>query len=158
VVVALLGATACAPEAPAAATAELTDADRAGIAQTTNEFEEAIRASSFAAAAEIYTTDAIVLPPNAPTATGRAAIQSYFESFPPLTQFDLTDGTAEGSGALAFVPGTYAMSYSMPDGTTVSDTGKYIVIYRKETDGRWRVSHDIFNSDIPLPTAAAATP
>jgi ketosteroid isomerase-like protein len=32
------------------------------------------------------------------------------------------------------------------------DSGKYIEIWRKQSDGTWKLVRDIFNSDLPLPT------
>jgi ketosteroid isomerase-like protein len=32
------------------------------------------------------------------------------------------------------------------------DEGRYLVLLRKDTDGQWRVSHDVGNSSLPMPT------
>ena len=37
----------------------------------------------------------------------------------------------------------------MPDGTAVPDAGKYLEIRRRQPDGRWLLSHDMFSSDSP---------
>jgi ketosteroid isomerase-like protein len=50
------------------------------------------------------------------------------------------------------------MEFTMPDSTKVPDTGKFMDIRRRQADGRWLFTHDIFNSDIPLPTEPAPTP
>ena len=34
-------------------------------------------------------------------------------------------------------------------GKQVNDTGKYVVVFRKQADGAWKVAADIFNSDLP---------
>jgi ketosteroid isomerase-like protein len=36
----------------------------------------------------------------------------------------------------------------------VDDHGKYIVIERKQPDGSWLITEDIFSSDVPLPAPA----
>ena len=33
----------------------------------------------------------------------------------------------------------------------IPDHGKYIEIWRRQSDGSWKVALDIFNSDLPLP-------
>ena len=154
-ILAVLALGACAPEAPAAgaaaaAPAELSEADRLAIQQSSDTFVQNVRAGDFAAVAALYTPDAIVMPPNAPSATGRAAIEQLLGAFPPMSAFELNSATVDGRGDLAFVHGTYIMTMSMPDGTAVTDTGKYIEIRRRQ-DGRWLISHDIFNSDLPVP-------
>ena len=155
VVLATLAVSACAPEAPAAP-ATLTDADKTAIQQTTTEFVQNMRAKNFAGVAALYASNAVLMPPNAPEVRGTAGIQAFLESLPPLTDFNLTQVTMAGSGDVAFVRGTYSMTIMMPDSTTAPDVGKYIEIWRKQADGSWLISHDIFNSDVPLP--AAPTP
>ncbi len=139
--------TACAAQAPAG----LTDADRADIRAVSDEFSEHFLAGNIAGMMLLYTEDAVLLPPNAPSVTGRAAIEEFLTNFPPLTQFRLTNVTVEGSGDMAYVHGTLHMVMTGPDGSTIEDTGKYIEIRRKVGD-RWLLAYDIFNSDVPLPT------
>jgi ketosteroid isomerase-like protein len=46
------------------------------------------------------------------------------------------------------------MSFKDASGKIVNDHGKYGVIWKKQSDGSWKVLSDIFNSDLP----AAASP
>jgi ketosteroid isomerase-like protein len=55
------------------------------------------------------------------------------------------------SGGLAFAQGTYEMTMTGPQGSPVTDRGKYIDVWKKQADGAWKVVADIFNSDMPLP-------
>ena len=34
----------------------------------------------------------------------------------------------------------------------LTDSGKNLAIWRKQTDGSWRIAVDVFNSDLPLPS------
>jgi len=146
-VVALAGVFgACAAPAPAG----LTDADRAAIQTVSDEFVANFLAGNFAGVAALYTEDAVLLPPNEPSATGRAAVEEILSHFPPVTQFHITNVTVEGSGDLAYVHGTFHMAMTGPDGSTIEDTGKFIEIRRKVGD-RWLLAYDIFNSDLALP-------
>ncbi len=138
---------ACAAQAPAG----LTDADRAGIQAVSDEFVEHLLARNFAGVASLCTEDAVLLPPNAPSVTGRAAIEEFLNNFPPVTQARLTQVTVEGSGDMAYVHGTGHMVMTGPDGNTIEETLKFIEIRRKVGD-RWLLAYDIFNSDLPLPT------
>jgi hypothetical protein len=37
-----------------------------------------------------------------------------------------------------------------------TETGKYVTVWKKQTDGAWKVAEDIFNADAPPRTAAVA--
>jgi ketosteroid isomerase-like protein len=38
----------------------------------------------------------------------------------------------------------------------VNDRGKFVVVWKKQTDGAWMIVADIWNSDLPAATAAKA--
>jgi hypothetical protein len=38
----------------------------------------------------------------------------------------------------------------------MNDTGKFVEVWKKQSDGKWKCTVDIFNSDLPLPAAPAA--
>jgi ketosteroid isomerase-like protein len=96
-----------------------------------------------------YTEDAIILPPNAPTVRGRAAIEEFFRSFPDITNFNVKAVEIDGCGDYAWSYGEYSMTLSPPDTSPVNDTGKYIEVWQRQSDGAWKVTRDIFNSDLP---------
>ena len=51
---------------------------------------------------------------------------------------------------LAYVLGTYTMTIVPPGAPgPIEDSGKYIEIRRRQPDGSWLISTDIFNSDLP---------
>jgi ketosteroid isomerase-like protein len=94
-----------------------------------------------------------VLAPNAPIATGRAAIAKQFEGFFALPDLKITwvadKADVAKSGELGYTSGTYQMSFSVPGGKTVLDNGKYVTVWKKQKDGSWKVVLDIFNTDLP---------
>ena len=99
-----------------------------------------------------YAEDAVVLPPNGPSVQGWAEMGSWFASAPSISDFKPEIIEVDGRGDLAYVRGKYSMMITLPGASEpVKDTGKYIEIWRKQTDGSWRVIRDIFNSDLPLP-------
>ena len=93
------------------------------------------------------------MPPNAETAEGRMAVRDLLASFPPLQSIDFDQVHIDGSGDLAYVHGNYTMTFALPDAQTMEDRGKYIEIWERQEDGQWRITRDIFNSDIPAPGA-----
>jgi ketosteroid isomerase-like protein len=37
------------------------------------------------------------------------------------------------------------------------DSGKHCDVWRKQADGKWKVSPDMFSSDLPVPGASSST-
>jgi ketosteroid isomerase-like protein len=53
------------------------------------------------------------------------------------------------------VLGTYTMTIVPPGAPgPVNDSGKYVEVRRKQSDGSWLIAVDIFNSDLPAPQPA----
>jgi ketosteroid isomerase-like protein len=58
---------------------------------------------------------------------------------------------------IAYEIGTIQCTGSLGEGQPDVDyTGKYVVLWRKQTDGSWRVAADIWNPDAPMPALPAA--
>jgi ketosteroid isomerase-like protein len=143
-----LAAMACRPAPP-----PLTDADKTAIRAVGDSFIVFFRTNRDSAMATLYTETAIVMPPNAGAVEGRAAIRGFFEAYPPLPDFTGMPVEIDGRGDLAYVRGTYSFSMPAAGGRpAMSDHGKFLEIRRRQPDGTWMVSVDIFNSDVPLPT------
>lgn len=144
--VTMLGAAAC-QQAPAA----LSEADRQAIQATSDQFVQHILAKDWDALSQLYAEDAILMPPNQPAVVGRAAIREFNATFPPVSAFSLTNEIIDGVGDLAYVRGRYRMTLAIEG--SPADSGKYLEIRRRQVDGSWKFAADIFNSDVPLPTA-----
>ena len=110
-----------------------------------------VKAKDAAGIAALYAEDGAVMPPNAPIGKGRGAIQQTWESMMRTPGFDLTfvpeQIIVSSSGDMALDRGTYRLTIA-PDGTAQTDTGKYVVVWRK-IGSEWKAAADIFNSDLP---------
>jgi uncharacterized protein (TIGR02246 family) len=126
--------------------------DRAGRA---DRFEQALLAEDAATVGTFYAEDAIALPPGAPRAEGRAAIQalfaSWFEQIPAPEGFTLTTNDVQlaGSGDIAYEVGTYTSRGTSPEGEAYDEAGKYLVVW-KNLDGEWMIVRDAWNIDAPM--------
>ena len=131
----------------------LAEADKTAIRAVTDSFVAYATVRRDSATASLYTENASLMPPNAGIVEGRAAIRAWFEQFPPMSEFVLTPVEVDGRGDLAYVRGTYALTIAAASGRPAApDHGKYLEIRRRQTDGKWLIAVDIFNSDLPLPT------
>lgn len=131
--------------------AGLADEDVAAIRASSEAYLQAWRSGDWAALTGLHTEDAIVMPPNESAIQGRDAIRAW-EDLPPPIEANLTIVEIDGRGDLAYVRGTYTLTYEpIGEPGPIQDTGKYIEILRKQQDGSWLISIDIFNSDLPLP-------
>ena len=105
-----------------------------------------------------YAADAIVMPPNASSATTKEAIRSAWKEM--LTSpgaaisWKATKVEVANSGDLACVSGTYEQMMTDASGKPAKDRGKYVEIFKKQTDGTWKVIVDIWNSDLPAPASS----
>ena len=145
----------CAP-APAAVD---TSADEAGLKAATNAWFEAYNAGDVEKVAALYAEDAVLMPPHAPVAKGKAAIRAFITS-------DTAGAKAAGvklvnAGSTVGVVGETGWesgSYTAQDasGATV-DSGSYMSVSRK-VNGQWLYVRDTYNSDRPLPPPAPAAP
>jgi len=100
-----------------------------------------------------YSDDAIVLPANAPIATTKAAIRNLWSGLltsPGVNMnWKTTKVEVSKSGDMAYASGTYELTMNDPSGKPVNDRGKYLVVWEKQTDGKWKCGADIWNSDLP---------
>jgi uncharacterized protein (TIGR02246 family) len=146
------GSAACSP----AATGPLTASDQDAIRSASQAYTRAASGQDWSAWAGFFTADAMFLPPNSPAKTGRAEIEAWGREFPPMKDLAIEPLEIEGRGDLAYVRGRYSLVLTLPNQAEQPDSGKYIEIWRKQTDGSWKLSRDIYNSDVTLPPAAPA--
>jgi len=151
----LLGAAGCAKPAPAG----LSDADKAAIEAQEQFFAKQMAGNHVDSVMQsYYAADAIVLGPNAPAVAGSANIAALFKSFGPVNSMTMTTDEVSGAGDVAYVRGRYAMTFTPAGMAAISDSGKYLEIFRKQADGTWKNARDSFSSDVPLPAAPAPAP
>jgi uncharacterized protein (TIGR02246 family) len=126
-------------------------ADEQAIRGQVDRWLQLVKAKDAAGIAALYAEDGAVMPPNAPIGKGRAAIQQAWASIMQTPGFGLTFSPEQiivsSSGDMALDRGTYNLTLA-PGGTARTDTGKYVVVWRK-IGSEWKAAADIFNSDLP---------
>jgi uncharacterized protein (TIGR02246 family) len=137
--------------------AGLSEADKAAIMAQRATYVQAVYAGDAAGAANIFAQDAVALMPDAPAISGKEAITRFYRALPPVGDFKLYGEQIEASGDLVVIRGSNAYNV-MPPGaaTAVADTGKFVEVWKRQTDGSWRLLWDIGNSDrAPAPPPPA---
>ena len=136
------------PEAP-----DTRAADERAIRDLETDWNKAIAAKDVERLVSFYSDDASVLERNQPIVSGKEAIRAFvtkFLSTPGLSMsFQTVKVEVARSGDLAYTQGTYAMSMEGPKKKPVTDKGKYVTVYKKQPDGKWKAVADISNSDLP---------
>jgi len=130
-------------------------ADERAIRDNEAQWSKAMAAKDVDAFVSFYADDAVVLPPNAPISTSkgttRAMLRTIFGAPGFSMSFQPTKVDVARSGDIGYSYGTYTSAMTGPSGNPVNDTGKYVTVYKKQADGKWKAVVDTFNSDLPAP-------
>ena len=134
-----------------AAASPTSAADEEAIRGQVARWLQLIKSKDAAAIAQMYAEDGAFMPPNATIGKGRSAIEQNWAAMMDTPGFELTFAPEQidvsSSGDMALDRGTYRMTVA-PDGSKQTDTGKYVVVWRK-IGGEWKAAADIINSDLP---------
>ena len=145
--------TSCTPSTPKVD----IEAERTAIRTADAEWAKTAAAKDADGFTSFMAENGAILPTNAPTLTGAEAIKKWMSEMMANPGFAVTwqPGTVEVSAAgdFGYSLGTYELKIQDPAGNTVADQGKYITIWKKQADGKWKVAADIFNSDLPAAPA-----
>jgi len=111
--------------------------------------------------ADLYTADAVMMPPNMASVHGRDSIRAFFAVLNTMKGITLTlkAESVWGSGDAATEMGrwtwTWAAGATRPPGVPPVDSGKYLVRWVQQ-NGKWLLAQDIWNSDLPAAMPAPA--
>src|SRR5262245_44669826 len=146
----------CATQTPAPA--DTRAADEAAIRETDMAWAKAGgEAKNAEAHLAYYTDDAILLPPNEPLATGKESVRKVITdlyAIPGMSvKWQPVRVEVSKSGDIGYSQGTYELTMNDPAGKPIMDHGKYVEVWKKQPDGKWKCAVDTFNSDVPMQPA-----
>jgi uncharacterized protein (TIGR02246 family) len=101
--------------------------------------------------ANFYAEKARLMPPNVDILEGRPSIEAFVKEFLQTgakLSFELL--TVHDAGDVCVSVGRYEMTFPAD---APGDSGKFIEVWKRQSDGAWRIVDDIFNSSLPAPTA-----
>jgi uncharacterized protein (TIGR02246 family) len=132
-----------------------TSADAAAIRTAVAEWSAAARAENAEAFASFYADDAVLMLEGAPDVSGKTAIRETIEGMMQDPNFALgfttTNIVVAGSGDLAYETGRYVITSSDANNAPANQSGGYVVVWRKQADGTWKVVIDAPISDPSAP-------
>ena len=141
---------------PASPPAVNVQAEEAALIERDRAFAQAAGRGNLDSLIVFWADDATVMMAGAPAVEGKAAIRQMVTESMAIPGFNITwtpeDAKVASSGDMGYTTGTNAVT--MPDSTGKPSTmrGRYITVWRKEADGKWRVTEDYAT---PAPTSPA---
>jgi uncharacterized protein (TIGR02246 family) len=132
-------------------TREADNLHRAGIARTTAELLAAVNASDAERCAAVWAADGVLMPPHHPAVHGHQAIVQYFRRLFSRSRFrfTFTSSHIQLAGDTALERVTYtAFIWPKDDVSSVEDVGKGLHVYRRQQDGSWKLTYDIWNAHV----------
>jgi len=134
------------------------ESDVKSIRELEDSARKAAKAKDLDRYVSFYADDAVLLWPGAPMIAGRAAIREFMRVFLSMPDFSLSFETAQvevsRAGDFAYTYGTNKVTLVDRNGKKMQDSGKYLTVYRKQSDRTWKVVADMGNSDLPAPVQA----
>lgn len=110
-----------------------------------------------------YSDDAVLMLPGTPVAKGKDAIRNSLKDFlqdknAALTFTAETTDVAK-SGDIAYTQGTYSLTSTDPRSKKpITQTGDYVTVYKKQSDGSWKAVEDISTAGPPATPPPATQP
>jgi uncharacterized protein (TIGR02246 family) len=128
--------TGCGGRSPA-----LDATSRGAIEATVNRYVAASNQGDAEALAELYADDALLLPPDHEPIHGREAIVEFWRQG---TDEGLAVSTLrlEVNGDVAYLVGRYRLP---PTEEESADSGQYVLCLKRQPDGAWKLTADIWN-------------
>jgi ketosteroid isomerase-like protein len=136
-------------------------ADLAGILAFNVQYLKAINAGDIKALSALTDDDHIAMVPGRPPLVGKAANiaanGNLYQQFNIVENWTPVETVIDGN--LAYQRGSFTVSATAKTGITarpVGGTGTFLRIYRRQPDGSWIMTRDMFNTEQPGAAAAAS--
>ena len=148
---------ACAPKgetavrdsaAPAAAPVVDVGAVRQAIERANSAFADAVQRGDSAGIVANYADDAMMMMGGTPAWRGRSEIAANAPKTFKSATVKLTTNGVDVGGDYAIETGSYELTAAPPGGKPVTDKGKYVTVWKKQSDGTWKIYRDIANTDV----------
>jgi uncharacterized protein (TIGR02246 family) len=127
---------------------------RAAIEKVLKSYEQALNASDVEGVARLYTDDAVLLAPGAPSAVGVDAVRAAYTGIFQAIDIDLTFEIAEVdvvSSEWAFLRSASKGGVTLlANGAQIPSSNQELFVLHK-SHGRWKIARYSFSSTLPSP-------
>jgi uncharacterized protein (TIGR02246 family) len=114
------------------------------------------QAGNYAAIPDLYTEDTMVMPRGRPRIEGREQLRRSLGGLAAgrKVDIDITEKELTVAGDVAWFVSDFKVTYTSTDPSVAphSEYGRSLIIYRKGSDGKWRIHRDM---DSPAPIAGS---
>ena len=124
--------------------AESPTADRKAVEATVNRYVEATNKGDADALAQLYEDDAVLLPPDHQPIEGRTAIGEFWRQGTD-EGLEVTTLRLDVEGRIGYLVGQYTLPETDEE---PADSGKTVMCLKRQQDGSWKVTADIWNSSV----------
>lgn len=110
-------------------------------------YSKAIQEGNLAGVIAGYTDDATMVPPDGELIKGKQAIEEYYRMLfqMGMKEVVLTTIEVEGSGGTVYEIGKTRVRIQPEGQEAIQDSSKYLVIWKRQGDGTWKVHVDIWS-------------
>jgi uncharacterized protein (TIGR02246 family) len=126
-------------------------ADEAAIRASDADFAKAAAAKDLDKCASLYMDDAVLFSPGVPAVIGKDNIRKFFGGMlaAPNMQFSFSGVTVDvaRSGDLAEDRGSFQVATADKKGKPVTQSGQYVLVWKKQADGSWKIAADTSAND-----------
>jgi uncharacterized protein (TIGR02246 family) len=121
---------------------------RAAIEAANAKFSEAFARGDAKALAAMYTPDAIAFPPDSEMIRGNEAIGNFWKTTRDsgVQSATLTTVDVGRSGDVAYEVGKVSLTIQPVGKEPTTAVAKYVVVWKRQSDGSWKLHRDIWNS------------
>ena len=118
------------------------------LAQISSQFSAAYVQGDIDKLISFYTDDAVIFPGNSDLIKGKEAIRKYWTQPPGriVSHHKITSVEIKIIGEFAYDYGYYEISGSNNGEAWGPNYGKYLIVWKQEKDGSWKMHLDMWNS------------
>ena len=124
--------------------------DEAAIRAATREWNAAEAAKDVEKCVSFYAADGERFATGSPVIRGIDALRTEWRKYvssPGTFQWNTLKVEVSSSGDLAYETGRFVLKTVDRNGQPSTTTGKYVCVWKKQRDGKWKVEADIDNPD-----------
>ena len=120
---------------------------RKSIEEANAKCSEAIQEGNLAGVVAGYTDDATMVPPDGELIKGKQAIEQYYRTLFQMGMKEVVLTTIEvgGSDGTVYEIGKTRVRIQPEGQETIRDSTKYLVVWKRQADGTWKVHVDIWS-------------